>query len=57
MVIAPANTGKDSNNKKVVTNIDHTNSGNLCINNPGLLILNIVTIKFIDPNIELVPDK
>jgi hypothetical protein len=57
MVIAPANTGKESNNKKVVTNIDHTNSGNLCINNPGLLILNIVTIKFIDPNIELVPDK
>jgi hypothetical protein len=29
-VIAPANTGNDSNNKIAVTNIDHTNNGNLC---------------------------
>jgi len=29
IVIAPANTGKDNNNKNAVTNIVHTNKGNI----------------------------
>ena len=57
MVIAPANTGKDSNNKKAVIKIDHTKSGNLSIVIPGALILNIVVIKFIAPKMEETPAK
>ena len=57
IVIAPANTGKDNNNKKTVTKIAHTNKGNLCIKSPGARILKIVTIKLIAPKIELVPER
>ncbi len=57
IVIAPANVGKDNNNKNVVTNTAHTKSGILCIKSPGALIFKIVTIKLIDPIIELAPDK
>lgn len=56
-MIAPARTGNDNNNKKIVTRIDHTNNGNLSIVTPGALILKIVVIKFIDPNIEDIPAK
>jgi hypothetical protein len=57
MVIAPANTGNESNNNTAVTKTDHTKSGILCIKSPGALILKIVTIKLIAPKIELVPER
>lgn len=41
MVIAPANTGRDNKSRKAVTKTDHTNRGNLCMVNPGPLILKI----------------
>lgn len=53
----PAKTGSDSNNKKAVIKIDHTNNGSLCIVIPGPRILKIVVIKFIAPKILLIPDK
>lgn len=52
IVIAPASTGKDNNNKKAVTKTLQTNKGNMCIRKPGTLIFFIVTIKFIAPNKE-----
>lgn len=55
--ILPAKTGKDNNNSIAVTNIAHTNKGNLCIVIPGALIFNIVVIKLIAPNIDEIPDK
>ena len=36
---------------------DHANNGNWCIFIFGVLILNIVVIKFIAPNIEEIPAK
>jgi hypothetical protein len=57
IVIAPANTGKDNNNKKEVIKIDQANNGILCIVIPGALILKIVVMKLIDPKIEAAPDK
>ena len=57
IVIAPANTGKDKSKRNVVTRTDHTKSGILCINIPGALMLKIVTIKLIEPKIELVPER
>jgi hypothetical protein len=57
MVIAPANTGKDNNNKKEVINTDHTYNGILCKVIPGALILKIVVIKLVEPKIEDAPDK
>jgi len=55
IVIAPAKTGKDNNNKNAVINTAHAYKGSLCINIPGLRILKIVTIKLIAPNIEDAP--
>lgn len=55
MVIAPANTGRDSNNKNAVINTDQTNNGNLSSVKPGALILNIVVIKLIAPIIDDAP--
>ena len=55
--MAPANTGKANNNKKVVTKIDQTNKGNLSMVIPGAHILKIVVIKFITPKIEEIPAK
>lgn len=57
IVIPPAKTGIDNNNKKAVISIDHTTKGNLCIDIPGALILKIVVIKLIDPKIDETPDK
>lgn len=57
IVIAPAKTGNDNNNKKAVTSTDHTNSGILCIVIPGARILKMVVMKFIEPKIEEIPDK
>jgi hypothetical protein len=57
MVIAPANTGKDNNNKTAVITVAHPNKVTLCNFIPGDLIFKIVVIKFIAPNMELKPDK
>jgi len=56
-VIAPANTGKDNNNKTAVITTAHPNKASLCNLIPGLLIFNIVVIKFIAPNKLLIPDR
>jgi hypothetical protein len=55
IVIAPAKTGKDNNNKNAVIRTDQTIKGRRCILIPGDLILKIVVIKFIAPRIELAP--
>ena len=57
IVIAPAKTGKDNNNKTAVITTAHPNRANLCSLIPGLLIFNIVVIKFIAPNRLLIPDR
>ena len=57
MVIPPARTGKDNNNKIVVTKIPQPKSGNLFIVIPFARILRMVVIKFIEPRIEEAPAK
>jgi hypothetical protein len=57
IVIAPASTGKDSNNNIAVTKIAQTNNGNLCNVCPGALIFNTVVMKFIAPKREDTPAK
>jgi hypothetical protein len=57
IVIAPAKTGKDNNNNTAVTTTAHPNKANLCNLIPGLLIFNIVVIKFIAPSKLLTPDR
>ena len=56
-MIAPANTGSDSNNKIAVTKIAQQNKGNLCNANPGALIFRTVVIKLIAPNNDETPAK
>ncbi len=55
--MAPANTGKDNNNKIAVNKTDHTNKGIRSIVIPGALIFIMVVMKFIAPNIEDIPAK
>lgn len=55
IVMAPAKTGNDNNNKKTVINNDHKNKGIFIILSLGVLILITETIKFIAPAIELAP--
>jgi hypothetical protein len=57
IVIAPARTGNDNNNKTAVTTTAQPNKANLCNLIPGLLILSIVVMKLIAPNKLLIPDK
>jgi hypothetical protein len=57
IVIAPANTGKDNNNKTAVTTTAHPNSASLCNLIPGLLMFKTVVIKFIAPSKLLTPAK
>lgn len=57
IVIAPANTGKDNNNKNAVINTDHTNKGRLWKDKLFTRMLKIVQIKLIAPKIEDAPDK
>jgi len=57
MVIAPAKTGNDNNNKIAVTKIAHVNRETLCQLRPGLRILIIVVIRFIAPSNELTPAR
>jgi hypothetical protein len=56
MVIAPANTGKESNNKNEVINNAQTYNGNLYIVIPGKRILKTVVIKLIAPKIGAAPE-
>src|SRR5438270_12771930 len=55
MVMAPASTGSDSNNRKAVTRTDQANNGILCRLIPGARILNMVVMKLIEPRIEDAP--
>jgi hypothetical protein len=57
IVIPPAKTGSDNNNKTAVIRTAHANNINLCNLIPGLLILKVVVMKFIAPKRELIPDK
>jgi len=57
IVIAPAKTGKDNNNKIAVIKTVQTNKGNRLKYKPLHLILKIVTIKLIAPAILLTPAK
>jgi len=57
IVIPPARTGSDNNNKTAVITTAHANNINLCNLIPGLLILNVVVIKFIAPSKLDTPDK
>ncbi len=57
IVIAPAKTGNESNNKKAVTKIDQANNGILCNVIPGVLIFKIVVIKLTAPKIDEAPAK
>jgi len=55
IVIAPAKTGRDNNNKKTVTKIDQTKSlifSNQILNERTLII---VDKKLIEPKIDLKP--
>ena len=49
IVIPPANTGSDKSNNTAVTTTAQPNKASLCSLIPGLLIFNIVVIKFIAP--------
>jgi hypothetical protein len=57
IVIAPAKTGKDNNNNTAVITTAQPNKASLCNLIPGLLIFNIVVMKFIAPSNEETPDK
>ena len=57
IVIAPANTGTASSNKKAVISIDQANNGILCNVMPGARMLKIVVIKFAAPRIEDTPAR
>lgn len=57
IVIAPARTGNESNNRKAVIKTAQTNKGVLLAFIPGALILVIVTMKLTAPKMELTPAR
>ena len=57
IVIPPAKTGNDNNNKIAVITTAQPNKANLCNLIPGVLILAIVVMKFIAPNKLLTPER
>jgi hypothetical protein len=57
IVIPPANTGKDSNNKTAVIITAQPNKDKLCNLIPGVLMLIIVVIKLIAPSKLLTPAR
>ena len=57
MVIAPARTGRDNKRRNAVTKTDHTNNGSRSKDIPGVRILIMVVIKFIEAKIEEAPAK
>jgi hypothetical protein len=56
-VIAPANTGSESNKRIAVIITDHTNKGVRSQDIPGVRILMIVVIKLIAPKIDDTPAR
>lgn len=56
-MIAPAKTGRDSNNKRAVIKTDHTNNGIRSKVIEGDRMFRIVVIKLIAPRIEEIPAK
>ena len=56
-MIAPARTGRDSNNNKAVIPTDQTNRGTRSRRSPFERILIIVVIKLIEAKIEEMPAK
>ena len=57
IVIAPAKTGNESNNRIAVIKTDHTNNGTWSIDIPALRILKTVEIKLIAPRIDDAPAR
>jgi hypothetical protein len=57
IVILPAKTGKDNNNKIAVIKIDQTNRGSRRIDIPRARILYIVTMKLIAPAMDETPAR
>jgi len=57
IVIAPANTGRDSNNKIAVIKTAQANKGVRSKNIPKVRILPKVLIKFTAPKIDEIPAK
>jgi hypothetical protein len=55
--MAPAKTGRESNNRTVVITIDHTNKGIRSKVIPLDRILITVVIKFTDPKIDETPAR
>ena len=55
--MAPARTGNESSSRMAVMKMAQVKSGILCIDIPGVLIFSMVTMKFMAPNIELIPAK
>jgi hypothetical protein len=55
--MAPANTGRESNNKIAVTNTAQTNKGVRSKNIPNVRIFPTVLIKLTAPKIEETPAK
>jgi hypothetical protein len=56
-VIAPASTGRESNNKIAVSNTDHTKRGIWSIVIEGERMFKMVEIKLIAPRIEEIPAR
>lgn len=57
LVIAPANTGRESSSRNAVTRTAQTKSGILCLNSPGARLFRIVTMKLIAPLIDEAPER
>lgn len=57
IVIAPAKTGNLRRSKNAVINTDHTNKGRRSNVTPGVRILIMVVIKFIEARIEEAPAR
>jgi len=57
IVMAPASTGRDNNNKIVVIITDHTNNGINSNDVLGNFIFITVEMKLIDPRIEEIPAR
>jgi len=57
IVMAPASTGRDSNNKMAVINTDQTNSGTESNVREEERIFMIVVIKLIAPKMEEIPAR
>lgn len=57
IVMAPAKTGRDNNNRIAVTSTDHTNNGTRSKRRPLARMLMTVVMKFRAPKIEDTPAK